>query len=125
VAEVAEAELVGAEECEVCHDEVKGLPPAPDYHAECEGCHGAGELHADSEELNEIRFPANADCLECHETGRSTHMSWSTSEHEQAGVLCSDCHNPHNREPLHVRKASALQGAILMHARGTLPPSDP
>jgi DmsE family decaheme c-type cytochrome len=112
-AEVAEAELVGAEECEVCHDEVKGLPPAPDYHAECEGCHGAGELHADSEELNEIRFPANADCLECHETGRSTHMSWSTSEHEQAG------HNPHNREPLHVRKASALQGAILMHARGT------
>ena len=73
VAEVAEAELVGAEECEVCHDEVKGLPPAPDYHAECEGCHGAGELHADSEELDEIRFPANADCLECHETGRSTH----------------------------------------------------
>jgi DmsE family decaheme c-type cytochrome len=117
--EAAESELVGAEECEVCHEEVGGYLPAPDYHADCEACHGPGELHADSEELTEIRFPANADCLACHETGRSTHMAWITSEHERAGILCSDCHDTHNREPRHVRKASALQGAILMHARGT------
>jgi DmsE family decaheme c-type cytochrome len=118
-AEVAEAEEVGYDECEACHDDVKGLAPTPDYHQECEACHGPGELHADSEEVNEIRFPADADCLACHETGRSTHLAWNTSEHQRAGLLCTDCHDPHNREPQHVRIASAVQGAILMHARGT------
>jgi DmsE family decaheme c-type cytochrome len=118
-AEVAEAEEVGYDECEVCHDEVNGLPPAPDYHPECEDCHGPGELHADSEEVAEIRFPSDADCLACHGTGRSTHLAWSSSEHMRAGLLCTDCHNPHNRVPQHVREASAMQSAILMHASDT------
>lgn len=116
---VADSEEVGAEECEVCHDEVKGLPPAPDYHSECEACHGPGEIHADSEEVTDIRFPTDTDCLACHETGRSSHLGWTTSDHARAGLLCSDCHDPHNREPLHVREAEAVQAAILPHASGT------
>jgi DmsE family decaheme c-type cytochrome len=102
------AEIVGAEECTVCHDEVHGRALAPDYHADCEACHGPGGEHADSEEITDIRFPAASDCLACHETGRSGHLSWSTSEHARAGVLCSDCHATHNREPYHVRQSHSV-----------------
>lgn len=117
---VSEAtELVGAEECEVCHEEVAGYAPAPDYHANCEACHGFGDLHTDSEEVSEIRYPSNRDCLACHESGRSTHLAWTTSEHERSGVLCSDCHSGHNREPSMLRVATPVQTAVLPHASDT------
>jgi DmsE family decaheme c-type cytochrome len=52
-----------------------------------------------------IRFPSNADCLACHEKGHRGLLTWELSEHERAGLLCSDCHDPHNAEPFHVRAA--------------------
>lgn len=112
-------EFVGADECEACHEEVGGYAPAPEYHEDCESCHGPGELHADSEEPTEIRFPANDDCISCHGKGRKTHLAWTTSEHERTGVLCSDCHDLHNREPRKIREASAVQGAVLRHGGAT------
>jgi len=110
---------VGAEECTVCHEEIAGYLPTPVYHAECENCHGPGENHSDSEEEAEIRFPASSDCLACHQTGRDTHLSWTTSEHERSGVMCTDCHMTHNREPMHIREASAVQAGMLSHASPT------
>jgi DmsE family decaheme c-type cytochrome len=110
------SEMVGAEECETCHEDVKGWAPAPVYHADCETCHGSGELHIDSEEVSEIRFPSNADCETCHDLGHSTLLRWSMSEHNRSGVLCSDCHESHNREPYHVRQSGALGRAMLPNA---------
>ncbi|UCE87734.1 MAG: cytochrome c3 family protein [Deltaproteobacteria bacterium] len=103
-----ELELVGSEECLVCHDEDESWTPRPVNHQDCESCHGMGSIHAESEEAPDIRFPASGDCLGCHESGRATHMSWSTGEHERAGVICSDCHNVHNREPLYVREVQRV-----------------
>jgi DmsE family decaheme c-type cytochrome len=103
VAPVAGAEPVGTEECFVCHDAVQGHERIADYHADCESCHGPGSLHADSEDPEEIRFPANADCLRCHLPGRDTHLRWGTGDHSRAGLYCSDCHNPHATTRRHLR----------------------
>jgi DmsE family decaheme c-type cytochrome len=109
-------EPVGAKECRACHDQVQGEAPAPAYHEDCEACHGAGGLHWETKEPADIRFPSNASCAACHQTGKRTLMAWSTSEHARNGVLCSDCHNPHNREPRHVRAARDSEKAVLSHA---------
>lgn len=105
-AAIAGAEAVGADECTVCHEEVGGHAPAPTYHADCESCHGAGSVHSDSEETADIRFPADSDCLACHDSRRSQ-LAWTGSDHKRSGVSCSDCHASHNREPKHVRAAPA------------------
>lgn len=101
-ASISGAEAVGAEECFVCHDEVRGHTPAPAYHGDCESCHGPGSLHADTKKTDVIRFPADADCLECHD-GRRSQLGWTGAGHKRSGVACSDCHDPHNQEPKHVR----------------------
>jgi DmsE family decaheme c-type cytochrome len=101
-------ELMGADECAACHDEVQGYAPIATNHADCESCHGPGNVHADSEEITDIRYPASVECLGCHEAGRANNLSWSTGEHERAGVICSDCHNPHNREPRNLRRVKRL-----------------
>lgn len=102
---IESAEAIGGEECLVCHEDVRGRAPAPAYHADCEACHGPGSVHEDSEEPADIRFPSSADCLACHESGRETHLAWSTGEHERAGVLCSDCHDAHGGELYDLRRA--------------------
>jgi DmsE family decaheme c-type cytochrome len=107
-AELVNAEQVGADECEDCHEDVLEYAPSTEYHAECESCHGGGSLHIDSEEPKDIRFPTSKECLSCHESGRASHLDWATGQHERAGVICSDCHNPHNRAPLHVRTVQAV-----------------
>jgi DmsE family decaheme c-type cytochrome len=102
-ASIAGALPVGAAECRNCHEDVQGYGPSPLYHADCESCHGGGSLHSESEDPSEIRFPTTADCLSCHQPGRVTHVQWATGEHARAGLICSDCHNPHNLELSHVR----------------------
>jgi DmsE family decaheme c-type cytochrome len=109
---------VGTKECLACHQQVQGQAAAPEYHEDCEACHGPGELHWESKEPSDIRYPTNEECGACHETGSRTLMAWSTSQHERNGVLCSDCHNPHNREPNNIRSARSSEQATLRHARG-------
>lgn len=101
-------EFIGGEECTVCHEEVGGHATIATYHEDCESCHGPGILHEDSEAPLDIRYPGSGDCLACHESGRDTHLTWGTGEHERAGVLCSDCHDPHNREPHNLRVAKQV-----------------
>jgi DmsE family decaheme c-type cytochrome len=112
-------EPVGTKECVACHSDVQGQEPAPQYHEDCEACHGPGELHWESEEPADIRFPSNDDCASCHEKGHKTLLAWSTAEHTRTGVICSDCHNPHNREPRNIRRATKVQGAVMRHAADT------
>jgi len=112
-------ENVGAEECSVCHEEVHGFAAAPEYHSDCEACHGPGELHIDSEEIADIRHPSNADCEACHDVGSRTLLNWTHSDHSRGGVLCSDCHDPHNREPHNVRDAGSLGRSMLRQAGAT------
>lgn len=107
-AAIAGAQPVGSEECLVCHDEVQGHEKIATYHAGCESCHGGGSLHADSEEPHDIRYPANADCLGCHAAGYDSHLQWGTGEHSRAGVLCSDCHNPHAITRRHLRERAQV-----------------
>lgn len=91
---------LGAATCLSCH----GHQPAPSHHMDCESCHGSGQRHVQNVlEPAHIRFPSNADCLDCHETGHRGLLSWALSEHARAGLLCGDCHDPHNGEPFHVR----------------------
>jgi DmsE family decaheme c-type cytochrome len=100
---IAEAESVDFTDCGDCHDDIQDRAPIPSYHEDCESCHGPGSLHVESEEPTDIRFPASSDCTACHENGQTSHLAWSTGEHERAGVICADCHNPHNRQPGHLR----------------------
>jgi len=108
-ADVADAEVLGFEDCADCHEEVRGHAPIPTYHEDCEACHGPGSIHAETEEPGDIRFPASADCLTCHEKGRESHLAWATGEHQRAGLICSDCHDPHQREPNLLRLAGEIR----------------
>ncbi|HEY5657989.1 MAG TPA: cytochrome c3 family protein [Myxococcota bacterium] len=110
-------EPIGADECATCHDEVQGRAQMPAHHQDCEACHGAGTLHVDSEAAADIRFPTSHDCLACHESGHTANLAWGTGQHERAGVLCSDCHNPHNQEPRYLR--TAQQASFLQADRTT------
>jgi DmsE family decaheme c-type cytochrome len=115
---IADVELIGTEECEVCHDQVGGYALAPAFHSDCEACHGPGSAHEESEAPTDIRYPSNPDCLACHESGRSTHLAWATSEHSRAGLYCTDCHNPHNRELSNLRRPDVVRDVALGHLDG-------
>lgn len=109
-------ERVGVEECEVCHESSEGHRMSSEAHGECEDCHGPGESHSESERVASIRFPSNDDCLGCHSVGSDTLYGWNLTRHAEAGILCSDCHNTHNRELGHVRGAGQLESAMLRDA---------
>lgn len=108
---------VGAEACFDCHDADETITNAA--HGECESCHGPGELHAETAEEMDVRFPGNADCEHCHGEGHRTLIGWSTSPHQKGKVLCSDCHDTHNSEPANVRTGTRVGEAVARHASAT------
>ena len=110
---------IGAAQCYDCHDSFTDHFVANDAHSNCEACHGSGELHAYTARASDIRYPASEDCAACHQTGSKTLLGWSTSVHARSNVLCSDCHNPHNRELWNLREANELGTTVLRHAGAT------
>ena len=104
------AEIVGADTCASCHQEVsKGFAENP--HAKmalmhgnsgvtCENCHGAGSEHvAGGGDTTKIFNPAKAPakevdekCLSCHS---SAHPDFERSPHSKANVSCVSCHSVH------------------------------
>jgi len=106
-------DALGAKSCMPCH----GHQPAPQYHLDCESCHGSGQRHVQNvSDSDHIRFPSNSVCLQCHATGHRELLNWDTSEHRRAGLLCTNCHDPHNGEPFHVRKSDSITTSTLPDA---------
>ena len=105
-APVPGATVVGTEECRTCHEDIAGHETMATYHNNCEACHGGGSLHVESEQVADIRNPSSGDCLTCHTPGRDTHLQWGVGQHSQAGLICSDCHNPHSQARQNLRLAS-------------------
>jgi DmsE family decaheme c-type cytochrome len=112
------AEFVGSESCGMCHDDVMsefrftshGQMRDPKGES-CEACHGPGSLHVQEGE-GFIAMPNDANCLSCHSgahahrlmhTDKKGMMDWSFSHHRNAGVGCTECHNPHSHTPMGLR----------------------
>jgi DmsE family decaheme c-type cytochrome len=110
---------VGARLCEDCHDSFEGHFVASNTHPDCESCHGPAQLHSHTARASDIRFPSSEDCASCHQIGRKTLLGWTTSPHARSGVICSDCHNTHNRELMNLRQSDKLGGTLLRHAGAT------
>jgi DmsE family decaheme c-type cytochrome len=114
----------GADTCLKCHDEDNDYPVMPLFNTkhgergdarspmaglQCETCHGQGGKHQvkvkDGEKKAPIRAfgskawtpPAeqNAVCMSCHND--HTRANWKGGAHENAAVVCADCHQVHAR----------------------------
>jgi DmsE family decaheme c-type cytochrome len=107
---------IGAEACADCHASYEGHFVSSEAHSDCESCHGPAQLHEHTAKAIDIGYPSNEACATCHQIGEKTLLGWSSSPHRRSGVLCSDCHDTHNREPRNVRAADALEHAVLPRA---------
>ena len=110
---------VGAQACLQCHDSFDGHHVSSDQHGYCEACHGPGERHAFTASAEDIRYPSAQDCIACHGTGHVVVAGWDQSEHARAGLLCSSCHDTHDRELWLLRRPDAMDGATLPRASQT------
>lgn len=92
----ANAQTVGQEICLACHQDRR--ESTQKAHADCESCHRAGSIHAASPSRENIAYPNETACLACHQYLDTRRLTWKSSEHRQANVICSDCHTLH-QEP--------------------------
>jgi len=128
---------VGSETCMECHEEwyesymknyhaIKGDPRTPAARRGCESCHGPGAAHVESEGeegtiliLNEksdiSAAEKNRPCLGCHTKGKV--VLWPGSTHEQRGLACSSCHNPHQEYPKGLAKPTQTELCTQCHKR--------
>ncbi len=117
---VAEAgDRIGPERCYDCHDSFAGHFVANAAHPDCEACHGPGQQHEYTALATDIRYPGSEDCAACHQTGSKTLLGWTTSPHARSEVICSDCHDVHNREPFNLRQVDDLHQAVMPRADAT------
>lgn len=92
--------FAGHEQCGYCHDdEVKVKAAGKHAGVNCEACHGPLAQHAADPTANVPKLPDVANlCRRCHEKDAAK-PAWFpqvvTAEHS-GGMLCSDCHKPHN-----------------------------
>ncbi len=107
---------IGSEACAACHASFADHFAFSEAHPDCESCHGPGQLHDYTARAADIRFPSSEDCAACHGTRSTTLLGWTHSPHARADVLCSDCHDTHNRELWNLRPADAVQTAVFRNA---------
>ena len=111
-----QAEYVGSETCQACHEDIHAAfqkdPHAAvdmdkkrgwETHA-CESCHGPASKHVESASADDIRNPAKlsaakADetCLTCH-LNQPTHIGRIQSGHARSRVSRLSCHQMHKPE---------------------------
>lgn len=87
------AQMVGKERCLECHDEKK--QKLLKVHANCESCHGPGSVHVEGPATDNIAYPDAGACLACHQYRDTQRLTWKSSEHRQANLVCIDCHTAH------------------------------
>ena len=90
------AQGVGSEQCLACHQDKE--EQVQKVHSECESCHGAGSVHLENPSRENIAYPGEAACLACHQYRDTRRLTWKSSEHRQANLVCIDCHSLH-QEP--------------------------
>lgn len=85
--------------CTSCHDDSDAKVHA--NHSDCMSCHADAEAHRKSRgKVLPNKAIASETCLSCHATGKghaddAKRMNFAFSEHNKAGVQCSDCHGIH------------------------------
>lgn len=109
---------IGSENCIACHETVKGKKVTR-FHNDCEQCHGGGSIHIQDPPKGNVAFPSDKACLGCHLEGKRHQLQWSTSQHKQAGVLCSECHDPHSKNPK-ILRVSPVAGFSKLDNETTL-----
>lgn len=86
--------------CRQCHDVSSVKVQA--NHADCQSCHRDAAVHlSEPMKVKPSKAIASETCLSCHATGKghakdAKRMNFVFSEHNKAGVQCSDCHGIHN-----------------------------
>lgn len=107
---------IGAEACAECHASFEGHFMASDGHGDCEACHGAAELHRYTARAGDIAYPSSEDCAACHRLQGKALLGWTGSSHARADILCSDCHDTHDREPWLLRAPDGQDRVLLPRA---------
>lgn len=93
--------------CAECHE---GESQIHANHRECTTCHVNASTHAAAKSPRKTApgLPKTEQCLTCHQKDES-HMNFRFSDHDKAGVACSDCHGVHapklKRVSLDLRRA--------------------
>ena len=89
-----------ASPCRQCHDVSDVKVHA--NHSDCQSCHRDAAVHlSEPMKVKPSKAIASETCLSCHGTGKghakdANRMNFAFSEHNKAGVKCSDCHGLHN-----------------------------
>lgn len=133
-----DGEYVGSEACMECHEEhyesymrnyhaVEADARTPAAKHGCESCHGPGATHVEKAEEEEgygdiialnpkSDIPSqtkNAVCLGCHKKRKLS--LWHGSTHENRGVSCSNCHNPHKENPKGLAQPTQIEVCTSCH----------
>ncbi len=94
----ANADKPAVKPCTSCHDDSEAKVHA--NHSDCVSCHTDAEAHRINKKTLPNKAIASETCLSCHATGKghaddAKRMNFVFSEHNKAGVQCSDCHGIH------------------------------
>ena len=135
----AQAAVAKDEVCTLCHNASWPKPIFSIYQTAhgnkadsrapgCQNCHGASDGHrqnpgavspdvvfgAKSKHLSNADT-RNTSCLNCHNTAVLPRANWAGSQHENAGVACTSCHNIHAPEQAVIARATQAKVCIACH----------
>lgn len=85
-----------AQVCNRCHTEKAELEK-PGHPHQVNGSHGFKCVTCHNPHDNLSNKNRLDQCMSCHNTPKT--MPWCASTHAKAGVLCTDCHDPHGTYP--------------------------
>ena len=86
--------------CRNCHSD--SVVKAQANHGDCQACHRDAAVHVSQPmKVKPSKAIASETCLSCHAAGTghardANRMNFAFSEHNKAGIQCSDCHGIHN-----------------------------
>ncbi len=93
--------FAGHQACEACHSDVlDGKSKGSHKGVNCEACHGALAKHVDDPgTIQPAKLDTQVLCVRCHEVNGARPKGFpqiAAKEHNEAGLPCDTCHQPHN-----------------------------